>query len=52
MITKISAKEIVGYFEPKKHKPSFGEGCLKLLDRGKQALYSVNEEAAIPEFSA
>jgi hypothetical protein len=29
----ISAKESLGYFELKKHKPWFDEGCLKLLDR-------------------
>jgi hypothetical protein len=27
----ISAKESVGYYELKKHKPWFDEGCLKLL---------------------
>jgi hypothetical protein len=34
---KISAKESLGYFELKKHKPWFGEGCPKLLDQRKQA---------------
>jgi hypothetical protein len=34
---KISAKESLGYFEFKKHKPWFDEGCLKLLDQRKQA---------------
>jgi hypothetical protein len=34
---KISAKESLGYFELKKHKPWFDEGCSKLLDRRKQA---------------
>jgi hypothetical protein len=34
---KISAKESLGYFELKKHKPWFDEGCSELLDRGKQA---------------
>jgi hypothetical protein len=29
---KISAKESLGYFELKKHKPWFDEGCSKLLD--------------------
>jgi hypothetical protein len=29
---KISAKESLGYFELKKHKPWFSEGCSKLLD--------------------
>jgi hypothetical protein len=33
----ISAKESLGYFELKKHKPWFDEGCTKLLDRRKQA---------------
>jgi hypothetical protein len=32
----ISAKESLGYFELKKHKPWFGEGCPKLLDQRKQ----------------
>jgi hypothetical protein len=34
---KISVKESLGYFELKKHKPWFDEGCSKLLDRRKQA---------------
>jgi hypothetical protein len=34
---KISAKESLGYFEFKKHKPWFDEGCSKLLDQRKQA---------------
>jgi hypothetical protein len=34
---KISAKEILGYFELKKHKLWFDEGCSKLLDQRKQA---------------
>jgi hypothetical protein len=29
---KMSAKERVGYFEMKKHKPQFDEGCSELLD--------------------
>jgi hypothetical protein len=33
---KISAKESLGYFETKKHKPWFGEGCSKLLNQRKQ----------------
>jgi hypothetical protein len=33
----ISAKESRGYFEFKKHKPWFDEGCSKLLDQRKQA---------------
>jgi hypothetical protein len=36
-IIKISAKESLGYFELKKHKPWFDEGCSKLLDERKQA---------------
>jgi hypothetical protein len=35
--TKISAKESLGYFELKKHKPWFDEGCPKLLNQKKQA---------------
>jgi hypothetical protein len=34
---KISAKESLGYYEPKKHKSWFDEGCSKLLDQRKQA---------------
>jgi hypothetical protein len=34
---KISVKENLGYFELKKHKPWFDEGCSKLLDERKQA---------------
>jgi hypothetical protein len=34
---KISAKDILGYFELKKHKPYFDEGCSKLLDQRKRA---------------
>jgi uncharacterized protein YaaR (DUF327 family) len=34
---KISAKESLGYFELKKHKPWFDEGCSKLVDQKKQA---------------
>jgi hypothetical protein len=33
------AKERVGYFELKKHKPWFEEGCSKLLDQRKQAKF-------------
>jgi hypothetical protein len=33
----ISTKESLGYFELKKHKPWFDEGCSKLLDQRKQA---------------
>jgi hypothetical protein len=33
----ISAKESLGYFELKKHKPWLEEGCSKLLDERKQA---------------
>jgi hypothetical protein len=34
---KISARESLGHFELKKHKPWFDEGCSKLLDQRKQA---------------
>jgi hypothetical protein len=34
---KISAKEGVGYYERKKHKPWFHKGCSELLDQRKQA---------------
>jgi hypothetical protein len=34
---KISAKDGLGYFELKKHKTCFDEGCSKLLDQRKQA---------------
>ncbi|PNF33766.1 hypothetical protein B7P43_G10210 [Cryptotermes secundus] len=34
---KMSAKESLGYYGPKKHKPWFDEGCSKLLDQRKQA---------------
>jgi hypothetical protein len=33
----ISAKASLGYFELKKHKPWFDEGCSKLLDQRKEA---------------
>jgi hypothetical protein len=35
---KISAKEDLGYYELKKHKLWFDEGCSKLLDQRKQAV--------------
>jgi hypothetical protein len=35
--TKISAKESLGYFELKKHKPWFDKECSKLADQRKQA---------------
>jgi hypothetical protein len=34
---KFSAKESLGYFELKKHKPWFDEGCSKILEQRKQA---------------
>jgi hypothetical protein len=34
---KISANDSLGYFEFKKHKPWFDEGCSKLLYQRKQA---------------
>jgi hypothetical protein len=30
---KISAKQSLGYYELRKHKPWFNEGCSKLLDQ-------------------
>jgi hypothetical protein len=33
---KISAKESLGYYELKKHKPWFDVGCSELLDQRKQ----------------
>ncbi|PNF19361.1 hypothetical protein B7P43_G06727 [Cryptotermes secundus] len=43
----MSAKESLGYYEPKKHKPWFDEGCSKLLDQRKhtklQSLQDPNE---------
>jgi hypothetical protein len=34
---KISAKESLGYYELKKDKPWFDEGCTTFLDQRKQA---------------
>jgi hypothetical protein len=34
---KISVKGCLGYYEMKKNKPCFDEGCSKLLDKRKQA---------------
>jgi hypothetical protein len=36
---KISAKESLGYFDLKKHKPWFDEGCSTLLDQRKQTKF-------------
>jgi hypothetical protein len=36
---KISAKEGLGYYELKKYKPWFDNGCSELLDQRKQAQY-------------
>jgi hypothetical protein len=36
---KISAKESLGCFDLKKHKPRFNKGCSKLLDQRKQAKF-------------
>jgi hypothetical protein len=33
----VSAKESLGYYELKKNKPWFDEGCSELLDQRKQA---------------
>jgi 50S ribosomal subunit-associated GTPase HflX len=38
-IITISAKESVGYFQLKKHKPCFEDGCSVLLDQRKQAKF-------------
>jgi hypothetical protein len=35
---KISTKESLGYFELKKYKPWFDEGCSKLLDHRKKVI--------------
>jgi hypothetical protein len=37
---KISAKESLGYYELKKHKPWFDEGCSKLVDQRKRPICS------------
>jgi 50S ribosomal subunit-associated GTPase HflX len=34
---KVSAKESLGYYELRKHKPWFNEGCSNLLDQRRQA---------------
>jgi hypothetical protein len=34
---KTSAKKSLGYYELKKHKPQFDEGCSELLDQMKRA---------------
>jgi hypothetical protein len=34
---QISAKESLGYFELKKHKPWFDKGCSKFLDQRKES---------------
>jgi hypothetical protein len=40
----ISAKERLRYYELKKHKPCFNEGCPKLLDKKKQiAVFTVSK---------
>jgi hypothetical protein len=36
---KISAKESLGYYEPKKQKLWLGEGCSELLDHVKEAKF-------------
>jgi hypothetical protein len=35
-IIKISDKDSLGFYELKKHKPYFDEGCSELLDERKQ----------------
>jgi hypothetical protein len=34
---KILAKESLGYYDLRKHKPWYDEGCSKLVDQNKQA---------------
>jgi hypothetical protein len=36
---KMPAKESLGYFELKKHKPWFSKGCSKLVDLRKEAKF-------------
>jgi hypothetical protein len=36
-VIKLSAKDSLGYYELKKHKSWFDEGCSKLLNQRKQA---------------
>jgi hypothetical protein len=36
---RISAKESLGYYELKQHKPWFDEGCSKLSDQWKQGKF-------------
>jgi hypothetical protein len=44
----ISAKESLDYYELKKHKPWFDDGCSKLLDPRKQAkLQSLQDSSEI-----
>jgi hypothetical protein len=43
---KISAKESLGYFELKKHKPWFDEGCSKLLYQRKQAKLQILQQTS------
>jgi flagellar motility protein MotE (MotC chaperone) len=45
---KISAKQSLGYYELKKHKPWFNRRCSKLLDQRKQAkLQSLQDPSEI-----
>jgi hypothetical protein len=45
---KILAKDSLGYYELRKHKSWFDEGCSKLLDQRKQAtLQSLNDPSEI-----
>jgi hypothetical protein len=41
---KISAKESLGYYELKKHKPLFDERCSKLLDKRKQVKWQWSQD--------
>jgi hypothetical protein len=43
-IINISVKDRVLYYECKKHKPWFSEGCLKLLDQRKQAKFQLLQD--------
>jgi hypothetical protein len=41
----ISAKDSLGYYELRKHKPWFNEGCSKLLDQRKEAKFQWLQDA-------
>jgi hypothetical protein len=49
---KISAKKNLGYYELKKHRPWFNEGCTELLEQRKQAtLQCLQDPSEIKEDS-